>query len=267
MSPWTSANSLRQSAAYQELSQALAEPGCPLCAIAQHQVRTHIGGILWDSVTDPSSRARLDASLGLCARHSRIMLTFAGERLAVTIVQQAVLKEATRRLTKSPPAPRTKLLDKIRRTIRHRLQSWTQPGESQSAAATPALTRNAAPATSADLPASPAPCPGCDIEARTETRVADVLVRHLRDDLAAPLQQAGGLCRPHLYMCLARSTPEQHAALITLHEALWTELGAHLGEFIRKRDHRFQHEPITDTERNAVERSVYILTGNDPLYK
>ncbi|MEX1020209.1 MAG: DUF6062 family protein [Litorilinea sp.] len=250
--------SLQQSAAYQELVQALAETGCPLCTIAQRQARTHIGGILWDSVTDPASRARLDASLGLCGRHSREMLTFAGERLAIAIVQQAVVKAAARQLTESPPPPRQALSDRVR--------SWLGGKPGQTDPGTPTLAADSAPDSYAEQPQTPAPCPACEVEARTEARVAEVLIRHLKNDLDKPLAAAGGLCRPHLYYCLERSPRSQHTGLIALHQELWAALGGHLGEFIRKRDHRFHHETITDAERDAVERSVQLITGGDPLY-
>lgn len=259
MGAWPATQSLQQSAAYQELVRALDTPGCPVCAIAQTQARTHIGGILWDSVTDPDARARLDASLGLCGRHSREMLTFAGERLAIAIVQQAVIKAATRYLTIAPPPPR--------HTWRTRLATtWQRWRGNPDATPAQAVERTAPPASSADQPQMPAPCPACEVEARSEARVVEALVRQLQNDLDARLEQAGGLCRPHLYFALARSTPDQHQALIDLHQNLWSTLTDNLGEFIRKRDHRFHHEPITDAERDAVERSVQIITGGDPLY-
>lgn len=277
MSLWTSNQSLQRSAAYQELVQTLEEPGCPICTIAQKQVRSHIGGILWDSVNDPGFRNRIDASLGLCNRHTREMLTFTGERLAISIVQQAVVKTAIHQLRNRPPSPRRSWLH----LLRNRIQPWlgnpdapnyAQPASTPADDTADATADDTADATgpnidhASDLPTQAQTCPACELEARTEARVSEVLIRHLENDLDAPLAKAGGLCRPHLYFCLARSPETEHTALIELHEQLWTALANQLGEFIRKRDHRFRHETVTDEERDAVERSVHIITGGDPLY-
>lgn len=255
--------SLQRSASYQELARALEEKtGCPICAIAQEQARTHIGGLLWDSVNDPTSRDRLDASLGMCGRHSREMLNFTGERLAITIVQQAVVKEALRQLHSAPPPPRQSWSDRLGLK-----QLWRalrgQPTPRASTLPSPGVE---SPASHADQPTQSGRCPACMVETRTEDRVAQVLNQHLAGDLDARLRHVGGLCRPHLYFCLSRADSTQHAALLELHEALWAELEGNLGEFIRKRDHRFSHETVTDAERDAVERSIRIITGGDPFY-
>jgi hypothetical protein len=44
----------------------------------------------------------------------------------------------------------------------------------------------------------------------------------------------------------------------------WAGLVADLDEFIRKNDHRFRKEPMSEGERTAVERAVATTTGEYP---
>jgi len=232
-----------QSATYQQLQIALKKVGCPICQLGQQTGHAYLDGILWESVNDPSTREKLIGSLGFCGRHTRETLTFAGERLGVAIIQRAVLKEVARRLpAAAAPSP----------TILQRIQAqWRQQPD----------------AAQADSPLNAtSPCPACVQQAAGEKRARQVLLEHLQQDLAEPLRKAGGLCLPHLQNALQECRqPEVAAALIELQQAAWQDLGAHLSEFIRKNDHRFQAEKITDGERAAVDRAVAALTGEYPI--
>jgi hypothetical protein len=82
------------------------------------------------------------------------------------------------------------------------------------------------------------------------------------NDLAESLRVAGGLCLPHLEQALrSRQQATTRTLLLQLHQTLWEQLVGHLSEFIRKQDHRFRREPVTDDERSAIERSIAVLTG------
>ena len=233
----------KQSATYQQLQSALAQTGCPICQLGQQTGHSYLDGILWESVNDPSTRAKLTSSLGFCGRHTRETLTFAGEKLGVAIIQRAVLQEVARRL---------QTLAIPQRTFFQRIQDqW----------------RNQPDATSTASPLNAtSPCPACVQQAAGEKRALQVLLEHLQQDLDEPLRKAGGLCLPHLQDALQECRqPEVAAALIELQQAAWQDLGAHLSEFIRKNDHRFQGEKITEGERAAVDRAVAALTGEYPI--
>lgn len=221
----------QSSSAYQELKALMAMGGCPMCRAGAQSGRRFLDSLLFESVTDPDIRAKLESSLGFCAEHHRLMLTFPGERLGVAIIEQALLKEALRRLKSGPG--------------RGRRSGWRGLMGSQP-----------------DEPMSSEPCPACRQEADAADRVLSVLLQHLAGDLDQPLLQAGGLCWPHLAGALARRPDAAtQAALIAVHEAAWGQIVTDLGEFIRKRDHRFRHELVTDAEAAAIEEAMAALSG------
>lgn len=230
-----------QSATYQQLQLVLAEEGCPICRLSHELVHKYLDGLLYESVNDPGIRAALVESLGFCHRHSRELLTFPGERAGVAIVQRAVLQEALRRLpilaAEAPPTFLQKLQDRF-------------------------AISNELPEQERSIATYQEACPACSQQAQVEQRALQTLVEKLVDDLAEPLQTAGGLCLPHLEQALRTSQqPATRTLLLQLHQTLWEQLVGHLSEFIRKQDHRFRREPITDDERAAVERSIAVLTG------
>lgn len=224
----------------------LARPGCPVCHAGRKVATSYLENLLWGSVNDRETRGRLDQSGGFCSQHSRDLLGFSGERLGTAIIQQALLKEALRRLQRTTtPATRSWI---------QRLQSnWRGGGNDESDAGEGSLR-------------SKGTCPVCDHQQTHERRSVEALVAHVPGELEEPLRQAGGLCWNHLDQALSRcQDPESHAALVTLHESCWEEVIAHLGEFIRKRDYRFSHEPITAAEAEGIQKAMTILTGEYPV--
>ncbi len=217
--------------AYHDLKAMLALGGCPMCRAAAQSGRRYLDSLLFESVTDPDIRAKLEASLGFCAFHHCLMLTFPGERLGVAIIEQALLKEALQRLRRGSGA-----------AARSGWRRWLGSGSPSS---------------------PPDPCPVCRTEAEAADRVLSVLLQHLAGDLDQSLRQAGGLCWPHLSQALAlEPDAATQSALVAVHEAAWAEIVADLGEFIRKRDHRFRHETISDAEAAAIEKAMAALSGN-----
>ncbi|NOZ71417.1 MAG: hypothetical protein GXP38_05800 [Chloroflexi bacterium] len=228
------------STAYHQLHDVLNEhQGCPICHIGRHAGHTYLDSLLWESVNDPGMRAKLTHSIGLCQRHSLAMLSFPGERLGVAILQNAILQEALHQLQTNSPHPSS--------------SSW--------------LSRK----LKGDVPqsssgAADAPCPACQQERAAENRAIMTLIEYFFQDLEALLHTSGGLCRPHLLASLQQvpRNSKVGTALIELHVQLWQEVTQALQEFIRKKDYRFRDEPITDEERIAVDRSIAILTGENP---
>jgi hypothetical protein len=228
----------KQSVFYQELQATLERPGCPVCHVGRKTARGRLDALLYDSVNDPESRERLAQVMGFCSDHSRELLTFPGERLGATIIEQAVLKEALRRLQSLGPANPTGL------------RGWLRAG---------GQPPDAAPLGVAG------PCPVCADQADIEQRSLRSLMEHLAGDLDAPLEQAGGLCWRHLELALRTSRDSAaRASLVAVHTRVWQQLVDEMGEFIRKRDYRFSHETITEAETRAVERAIAVLTGEYP---
>lgn len=237
-------------ATYQQLQRILAEEtGCPVCWVGLKDAGSYLDILLWESVNDPARRNVLDQTLGLCGRHSREMLDYPGQRLGVAILEQAVLKEARRRLLGQSVARNDGpgLGKRLRQRVGRRINRGRR------------LTLDAA-AADAGL------CPACGQQQAGEARALAALLAHLPGDLDGPLAEAGGLCWPHLQMALALPPePASRQVLLDIQESVWSQRIAELDEFIRKNDHRFRHEPISPAERAAVDRAIAILTGEYPL--
>ncbi|MEA3336979.1 MAG: DUF6062 family protein [Chloroflexota bacterium] len=232
----------RQSFFYQELQQMLERPGCPVCQVGRKASNHYLENLLWGSVNDPEIRQELNEAMGFCSLHSRDLLSFEGERLGTAIIEQALLKEGLRRLQRAKaPADRG---------LWQRLQlggKKNSPGNADSA-----------------MP-SKGSCPVCDHMRKLEKRSLEELLAHLPGDLDEPLQAAGGLCWDHLAWAMSMPMDAQTAtALVELHSEEWKETIGNLGEFIRKRDYRFSHEPISDQEGESIRRAIAILTGEYP---
>ena len=218
-------------AIYKQLKDTLQEPGCPICHIGEAAGRKYLDILLFESVNDPGIRRQLESSLGFCYYHSRELLTFPGKRLGAGIIEQHMLKVALRQMQQSSAPTRRSFFSKR--------------GENQKV--------------------EKATCPACDQAKAAEDRATTDMLQHFVDDLDQPIAKAGGLCLNHVQQALsACEEKDTHAALIRLHEPLWQEEIALLDEFIRKHDHRFRHEGISQTEGNAVVRSIEIITGERP---
>ena len=70
-------------------------------------------------------------------------------------------------------------------------------------------------------------------------------------------------CLPHLPLVLERVSPEAAVAILYAERDLLRSLHAELGEFFRKSDYRFQHEPL-GSEQTAWLRAADILVGSYP---
>ncbi len=206
--------------------------GCPICHYKRMSGHGFLDSLLYESVNDFGLRQQLTQSLGFCALHSREMLLFPGAKLGAAILEQSMLKEALRRIEVSKPASRRSLLG-------GRGRRGGDPSKHKS-------------------------CPICLHEREAEQRALEELLSHWDGAWAASLEKAGGLCYNHLTQALRLSANETTSRqLKALHQRLWRALVAHLDEFIRKQDYRFRHEPIQDEEREAIQRAVRILTGED----
>jgi hypothetical protein len=99
--PPHSVDSLRmavdRTAGWESLQAALRRSGCPICRVASDELRTWVGSLLREYVTDPGTRDELDRALGYCPGHWAIV-TAQGDALSSAILLRSVLGEAQRRL-------------------------------------------------------------------------------------------------------------------------------------------------------------------------
>lgn len=234
----------KQSATYQQLQAALQSPGCPVCRLGQEAGRAYLDSLLWESVNDPRIQRSIAGGGGFCGRHSRELLTFPGARLGAAILERAVLRQALQTL--DAPAPGKPQAAGLRERFIGSLGGRQNP------------------ATGQPEPLA-VPCPACAQQDEAERRALDVLLHHLAGELDQALVQAGGLCIPHLQQAMQMTNSQSTInALREVQRQAWAGLVADLDEFIRKNDHRFRKEPMSEEQRMAVERAVAVTTGEYP---
>jgi hypothetical protein len=101
-------------------------------------------------------------------------------------------------------------------------------------------------------------CPACR---RRSRNIASVLATVEKAD-PSRLAEAR-FCIPHLPLVLERVSPEAAVTILNAERELLRCLHAELGEFFRKSDYRFQHEPL-GSEQSAWLRAADILMGSYP---
>ena len=225
---------------YFELRDALAGPGCTLCALALRSMRRYFEALGYESVNDAGIRDAIRAARGFCEIHAR-MLREARDALGAAIIHRDVVSAVTDALDGLVYRP-TSLGDLLRQAI---------GGE-----------RSGSTNGRADALAPQQPCPACMRRQTTDQVYVDALLQHLTDDDLLPrFHASAGLCLPHLRLAIER-TPDAAIfdRLKAAQLAIWQRLADELDEFIRKQDHRFAAEPLGD-ERNAWSRAVDLVSG------
>ena len=90
-------------------------------------------------------------------------------------------------------------------------------------------------------------CPVCAQVHRIEVDAAQALLVYLTPGahtLVEPFTAGNGLCLVHLRLTFAQPGKAQaHATLVAAQRTIWQRLHGELGEYIRKLDVQFRHEP------------------------
>jgi len=206
------------------------QEGCPICHYGREAGRKYLDGVMYESVNDFGLRQRLVKNMGFCAFHSQEILTFPGAKLGAAIIEQAMLKEALRRMEDVSPA---------------RGSIFSRGNKNGSGSSVP--DRNN--------------CPACLHEQAAEQRAIEELLTHWDETWAGLLENAGGMCFNHLTLTLRLAPKSTAKTLKAMHKDLWQTLIAQLDEFIRKQDYRFRDESISEEEGVASRRTIAILTG------
>lgn len=204
--------------------------GCPICHYGRLSGRRYLDGVMYESVNDFGLRQKLVENMGFCAFHSQEMLTFPGAKLGAAIIEQAMLKEAIRRMEG---------------TVGVRSGLFSRGNKNAFDDVTP--DRNT--------------CPACLHEQGSERRAIGEMVAHWDDSWAAYLEKSGGMCFNHLTHALKLAPKDVARSLKAIHKRLWKEMVEQLDEFIRKQDYRFRDEIISQEEALASRRTIAILTG------
>lgn len=222
---------------YHELLEALQAGGCAICRLARRASDSYLHALIYEGVTDPALRERLRDARGPCYRHAWRLANQRGAVLGTAIIYRDVINTLLKALeaAQEAPAPRFRL-----------------PGRSQ-----PELGQQLAPAGQ---------CPACHLERDAEQRTARILLQHVDDsDIRQAYITNGGLCLPHFREVLAYANGPASRSLGGWQAEAWRRLRTELDELIRKHDHRFRHEPVTEAESVSWQRAVAAAAGESKL--
>lgn len=215
-----------------ELRETLEQGGCPLCRLTARAEESFLDSLTYERILDLGTRAELKRSRGMCLRHARAWREVHGSALGIALVYEVTIKD---------------LLHETELELESPLKFWeTRPTPAQLAEGLEPL----------------ALCPACQRGADTAARFANVLLQDIqKESVRTALEQAGGLCLPHLRLALAtRGSVEAKRLLLEVERRAWAALRTELQEFIRKNDYRFRDEP-QGSERDSWLRALDALVG------
>jgi hypothetical protein len=229
---------------FYDLRDALADPGCPVCRLTARDGDRYLDSLLDESVNDPAVRDDIRQARGFCRRHAW-QLVRPGVALGIAIVHRDLIRTLLRALdgARFQNPPRLSM-QRIHETL----------DAQKPATATADLVSQLEPRQA---------CPACVLEAKMENIYLSTLVENLvgEEGLLDGLASSAGLCLPHLRQALTLTRDRAvFVALISSQQAIWRQLEADLGEFIRKSDYRFQEEPLRD-EGDAWLRAIAVVAG------
>ncbi|MBE7557181.1 MAG: hypothetical protein HS126_39600 [Anaerolineales bacterium] len=240
---------MTKSAGFYDLRQAFGEPGCALCRLLAQTADSYIDSMLWELVNDPELRQELNQTRGYCREHAWLLVRH-GASLGAAIMMKDIIDTLVRVASAGP-------FD-VSSSFSFR-QMWQSFNSSQPSAAAQ-LAADFAPQ---------APCPVCVKVQSSEGYYLAALRQHLTglDSLAPAYQASAGLCLPHFRRVLAQTSDrETLTALVEAQKAVWQRLSTELSEFIRKKDHRFQHESY-GSEGDSWLRAIEAVVGTPPKGK
>lgn len=214
---------------YHELLEALQAEGCAICRLARRASDSYINALLYEGVVDVDLRQKLRDARGPCHIHAWRMAHRRGSVLGTAIVYRDVINTLAKGLEASE-----------KRSL------W-----------------GSRPDSAAHRLAATAPCPACQLENNATSRAIKTLLKHINDPaIAQSYVAAGGLCLPHFTEALSHAGGAS-AKLREWQAAVYRDLRDELDELIRKHDHRFRGETITEREAVAWTRAVATVIGED----
>ncbi len=238
---------MTKAAGYYDLRQAFGEPGCALCRLLAQAADGYIDGMLWELVNDVELRQELKQTKGYCREHAWLLV-----RYGVSLGAAIMTKDIIDTLLRLVEAGRFESSSSF--SLR---QMWPNFGSTRPPTVTAKLVTDLSPQ---------APCSVCVKVQTTEAYFLEALLQHLTgpDNLATVYRASDGLCLPHFRLALARVSNEAtFTVLVEAQKAVWQRLSADLSEFIRKKDHRFQHENF-GSEGDAWLRAIEAVVGAPP---
>jgi hypothetical protein len=215
--------------AYYELLKQLAQPACPVCALAARRTHAFLERYLEEGVVHEDTWDRLAAAGGWCGRHAREIEGF-DDGLAVALFYGHLLKKKEAALKAGQSL------------LPH------EPG------------RAAAPGWLDRLRGAEAQlaCTACDIEQETERTQAHLVAKALEEpEAVAAMQAHPGFCLGHVDLVLARTSGEAKAAFAAQQGAKLQALADELELFVRHSEHSSTGSgQVFGAERDAWKRAL-----------
>lgn len=223
---------------YFELLEAQAKGGCSICRLVHRATDRYLDSLLYEAVLDPDVRAKLKNSQGFCRNHVAMLSHKSGRALGIALIYRDILRDIVAEL--GTPQTHKSLFHRVRDLLPR--PSLSTPVET--------TTR----------------CPACLIAERHENSYVELLLAHLNDpELYEAYAQGEGLCLKHLLLAHDQADDPQTASrLMQPQLERYTVMLHELDEFIRKRDHRFRHEP-TGPEGDVWLRAMNAIAGGAGL--
>ncbi len=228
---------------YFKLLNALQEAGCPICHLAIQTSRHYLDALFYESVLDVPIRLQLMRSFGFCNWHTwqvPSLPVICSPDAGFAIFASDLLRKfifLTDDLSKRPQKKRTLkyLLGKVKRTLSARMKE--------------------------------APCPACVYVNEFESYSFKDLLDFIRDgEFLEAYKSSQGICLGHFTALQEKHS--RHANFPFLMEVQQRKAQAlrdTLEEFIRKLDHRFEHE-LTSKERGSWKVAMEFLVGKPGVF-
>jgi hypothetical protein len=232
---------------YYELLDAFGKPGCPVCTNLERGSLKALSDMLYEQVTDPTSRRRLVESRGYCNWHAWMLPKVQNSPLGSALIYRHLLMEALEHLKTS--------LGSIQGQSRwQRVRGW--------------LTRKRGGSTTLlNWWSGKHQCPLCVLVRQSERESLRTILRFIGEaEFAAGFERSAGLCLAHL--CEAAAIGRDHPnlpGLLTAHETRWSALAEELEEFARKCDYRFATEAV-GREDSSWHRVLDVFAGRPGVF-
>jgi hypothetical protein len=225
------------------LREALAQPGCPVCSLAEKNSFRFLDALLYERVNDVGTREGLRKSLGFCNWHAWKSLEVPNCPLGLGIIYHDLLGQIQERLgriqrsfpLRIPYLRRFWRKEKVKDSI-----PLLRPGHS---------------------------CPACQSVRFFEEMYMETLLDFLaEEDFERQFSGSSGICFPHLTIAIEKYPRHRNLGLLIQMQAKKVEsLQGELAEFIRKHDYKFVHEP-RGAESDSWRRALELVAGKREVF-
>ena len=228
---------------YFDLRDALAQPGCPVCSLVERNSFRFLDALLYERVNDVGTRQGLRKSLGFCNWHAWKCLEVPNAPLGLGIIHQDLLGQILERLSRIQRSfpMRIPFLRRLRKKGKAKKDLPSiRPGHS---------------------------CPACQSVRFFEEMYLGILLDYIpEEDFGNQFSVSSGICFPHLNIAIELYPRHGNLGLLIQRQMeKWESLRAELGEFIRKHDYKYNHEPW-GAESDSWKRALEMLVGKREIF-